>query len=52
MQSALTTADHENFDESLMHLKYMFKFFGVSVIIMLSIYALIFLVAVITAAIR
>ncbi len=52
MQSAVRSVNQENFDESLMSLKSMFKFYGVFTIIMLSIYALIVIGTIITAAMR
>ncbi|MEO8567889.1 MAG: DUF5362 family protein [Ginsengibacter sp.] len=52
MQSAVKTVNQENFDESLMSLKSMFKFYGVFTIIILSLYALIIIGTIITAAMR
>ncbi len=52
MQSAVKTVNQENFDESLMSLKSMFKFYGVFIIIILSLYALIIIGTIITAAMR
>ncbi len=52
MQSAVKAVSQENFDESLMNLKSMFKFYGVFTIIILSLYALIIIVSILTAAIR
>ncbi|MEP7229988.1 MAG: hypothetical protein ABI691_07035 [Ginsengibacter sp.] len=52
MQSAVKAISQENFDESLMNLKSMFKFYGVFTIIILSLYALIIIVSILTAAIR
>ncbi len=52
MQSAVRGISQENFDESLMNLKSMFKFYGVFTIIILSFYALAFIVGVIGTAIR
>ncbi len=52
MQSAVKTLNQENFEESLMSLKSMFKFCGVFTIIILSFYALIIIGTIITAAMR
>ncbi|MDQ6844825.1 MAG: DUF5362 family protein [Bacteroidota bacterium] len=52
MQSAIRTVNQENFDESLINLKSMFRFYGVFTIIILSVYALIIIGTIITAAIR
>ena len=52
MQSAAKTVSQENFDESLMNMKSMFKFFGIFTIIMLSFYAVAFIVGIIAAAMR
>ncbi len=52
MQSAVNATSQENFDESLMNLKSMFKFYGVFTIIILSFYALAFIVGIIAAAMR
>ncbi len=52
MQSAVKTVNQENFDESLMNLKSMFKFYGVFTIIILSVYALIIIGTIITTAMR
>jgi hypothetical protein len=52
MQSAVTTMSQENFDESLMNLKSIFKFYGIFTIITLSFYALAFIIGIITAAMR
>ena len=50
MKSSLAETSQENFDESLQNLKSMFKFYGIVTIVMLSIYALIFLVVMIGLA--
>lgn len=52
MQASLNSMSQENFEESLKNLKSMFKFYGICTIVMLSIYALIFLIAMIGAAMR
>ena len=52
MQSAVKMVSQENFDESLMNLKSVFKFYGIFVIIILSFYALAFIIGIIAAAIR
>lgn len=52
MQIATKNINQENFDESLMNLKSMFKFYAILTIIMLSFYALIFIIVIIAAAMR
>lgn len=52
MQVATRNVSQENFDESLMNLKSMFKFYGIFTIIILSFYALVFIISIITAAMR
>jgi len=52
MQSAVKMVSQENFDESLMNLKSVFKFYGIFVIIILSFYALAFIIGIIAAAMR
>jgi uncharacterized membrane protein YjgN (DUF898 family) len=52
MQVATKTVSQENFDESLMNLKSMFKFYAILTIIILSFYALVFIVTIIGAAMR
>ena len=52
MQSAVKMVSQENFDESLMNLKSTFKFYGIFVIIILSFYALAFIIGIIAAAMR
>jgi hypothetical protein len=52
MQSALKMVSQENFDESLMNLKSMFKFYGIFTIIILSFYALAFIIGIIATAMR
>lgn len=50
MKSSLAESSQENFAESLQNLKSMFKFYGIVAIVTLSIYALIFLAAMIGVA--
>ena len=52
MQAAVKMVSQENFDESLMNLKSMFKFYGIFVIIILSFYVLAFIIGIIGAAMR
>lgn len=52
MQTATKSISQENFDESLMNLKSMFKFYGIFTIVMLSFYALVFIISIIAAAMR
>jgi hypothetical protein len=52
MQSAVKVVSQENFDESLMNLKSMFKFYGIFTIIILSFYVLIFIIVILAAALR
>ena len=52
MQSAVKSISQENFDESLMNLKSMFKFYGILTIIILSFYALVFVIAMIALAMK
>jgi len=52
MQVSLNTVSQETFDESLKNLKSMFKFYGILTIVMLSVYALIFVIAMIVAAMK
>jgi hypothetical protein len=52
MQLAVKMVSQENFDESLMNLKSLFKFYGIFVIIILSFYALAFIIGIIAAAMR
>ncbi len=47
MQAAAKAVSQENFEESLMNLKSMFKFYGIFTIIMLSLYALAFIIGMI-----
>ncbi|HEY5406098.1 MAG TPA: DUF5362 family protein [Ginsengibacter sp.] len=49
MQVATRSVSQENFDESLMNLKSMFKFYGIFTIAILSFYALVIIVSIITA---
>ena len=46
MQSAVKAVSQENFDESLMNLKSMFKFYGIFTIVILSFYALVFIIGI------
>ncbi len=50
MQAAVRGVSQENFDESLMNLKSMFKFYGIFTIILLAFYALAFIVGIVAAA--
>ena len=52
IQSAIKSVNQEVFDESLMNLKSMFKFYGILTIILLSIYALIFVLGILGLALR
>ena len=52
MQVSLNTVSQETFEESLKNLKSMFKFYGILTIVMLSVYALIFVIAMIVAAMK
>jgi Family of unknown function (DUF5362) len=52
MQSAVKAPSQENFDESLLNLKSMFKFYAIFTIVILSLYALGVIVLIITAAVR
>lgn len=52
MQYAVKAVNQESFDQSLMNLKSMFKFYGVFTIIIFSFYALAFIVAVAGALLR
>jgi hypothetical protein len=52
MQSAVSVTSQENFDESLMNLKSMLKFYGIFTIIILSFYALVFIIGTIAAALH
>ena len=52
MQSAVKVVSQENFDESLMNLKSMFKFYGIFTIIILSFYTLVFIIVILAAAMR
>ena len=52
MQLAVKSVSQEKFDDSLMNLKSMFKFYGIMTIIFLSFYALIFVVAMIGLAMK
>lgn len=44
MKMALTTISQENFEDSLKNLKSLFKFYGILTIILLSFYALVFVI--------
>ena len=50
MQSAVKGMSQENFDESLMNLKSLFKFYGIFTIVIFSFYALVFIIGIIAAA--
>ncbi|HSN09692.1 MAG TPA: DUF5362 family protein [Hanamia sp.] len=52
MKVALKTISQENFDESFKNLKSMFKFYGIFTIVMLSIYALIFIIVILALAMK
>ena len=52
MQVATRNVSQENFDDALMNLKSMFKFYGIFTIAILSFYALIIIVSIIGAAMR
>ena len=52
MQMATRNISQENFDDALMNLKSMFKFYGIFTITILSFYALIIIVSIIGAAMR
>lgn len=52
MQSAVKTVNQENFDDSLMSLKSMFKFYGVFIIVILSVYVLLIIGTIIATAMR
>lgn len=52
MRISLNTESQENFEESLKNLKSLFKFYGILTIIMLSFYALVFVIAMIFAAMK
>jgi small-conductance mechanosensitive channel len=50
MQSAVKGMSQENFDESLKNLKSLFKFYGIFTIVILSFYALVFIVGIVASA--
>ena len=52
MQLAVKSVSQENLDESLMNLKSMFKFYGILTIVLLSFYALIFILGMLGLALR
>lgn len=52
MQSAIKSENQENFDESLMNLKSIFKFYGILTIVILSFYALVFIIAMLGLAMK
>jgi hypothetical protein len=52
MQLGVKSVSQENFDESLMNLKSMFKFYGILTIILFSFYALVFVIAMIALAMK
>ncbi len=49
MQVATRSVNQENFDESLMNLKSVFKFYGIFTIVILSFYALLLIVSIVGA---
>ena len=52
MQASLNTVSQDNFEASLKNLKSMFKFYGIFTIIMLSVYTLVFVIAMVGVAMR
>jgi len=52
MQVAVKETSQETFDESLMSMKSMFKFYGILTIVLLSLYALIFVLGMLGLAMR
>ncbi|MGN6532933.1 MAG: DUF5362 family protein [Ginsengibacter sp.] len=52
MKAALTSVNQEYFEESFKNLKSLFKFYGIFTIIILSFYALAFVIAMLTVAMR
>jgi hypothetical protein len=52
MRLSLSSESQEGFEESLKNLKSMFKFYGILTIVMLSFYGLVFLIAMIAAAMK
>jgi hypothetical protein len=52
MQLAVKSVNQESFDESLMNLKSMFKFYGILTIVSLSFYVLIFVISMLTVAMK
>lgn len=52
MQLAIKSVNQENFDESFMNLKSMFKFYGILTIVLLSFYVLIFVISMLTIAMK
>lgn len=52
MQAAVKEVSQETFDESLMNMKSMFKFYGILTIVLLSLYALIFVLGMLGLAMR
>ena len=52
MQAAAKAVSQENFEESLMNLKSMFKFYGIFTIIILSVYALAFIIGMIALSMQ
>lgn len=52
MQSAVKSVSQQTFDESLMNLKSMFKFYGILTIVLLSLYSLIFIIGMLGLALR
>jgi hypothetical protein len=52
MKLALASVSQENFDTSLQNLKSLLKFYGILTIVMLSIYALIFILVMLAMAVK
>jgi hypothetical protein len=52
MRTALNSVSQENFEESFKNLKSLLKFYGISTIIILSFYALVFIIAMLGLAMR
>ena len=52
MKTALNSINQEDFEDSFKNLKSLFKFYGILSIILLSFYALVFLIVMLTVAMR
>ena len=52
MKTALNSINQEDFEDSFKNLKSLFKFYGILSIILLSFYTLVFLIAMLTVAVR